>query len=210
MNKFSPRVAAFFAFPILFLTALSSNSHAQQLPNEYKRADIFAFTGFASTNPDYGPRRDTGALIGVDYTRYVLRPPFAPSLELRANFLSGPIVNEHSYLIGPRIRANLGRYHPYGNFLIGLGQLNYAPSAEPLPGYTHDSGRVFSTGGGIDIDIYRNFQLKADIQHQSWNLGINTVVVPDGRAFTLSPTPITLGISYRIPFRPYISQQDVH
>jgi hypothetical protein len=90
------------------------------------------------------------------------------------------------------------RLHPYVNFLIGEGYIVF--NHPFIPGYTQDNSVIKALGAGIDVDVYRNFLVKGDFQNQLWNFGNN---------FTLSSKAWTLGVAYRIPFKPHLSQQYV-
>jgi hypothetical protein len=190
--------ALFTVFSLILLPA--PHLHAQNIPTEYKTADVTAFLGYADTNTDYSVQHDTGLVFGVDYTRY-FRFPVIPSIEARAMLLNGPVVDQHTYLVGPRFQMDFlqRRLHPYVNLLIGEGYMYY--HFPPSPGYTQDNSIIEALGAGIDVDVYRNFLIKGDFQNQLWNFGDN---------FTLSSKSVTIGVAYRIPFKPHLSQQYVH
>ncbi|MES2394013.1 MAG: hypothetical protein V4555_20430 [Acidobacteriota bacterium] len=155
--------------------------------------DISIFAGYTNVVPDYSYQRDTGVAFGANITRYY-HFPIKPSLELRANLANGPIVNETFYLFGVRGQVDMfhDRIHPYMDFLIGPGFIHYNFVPVPSnPSYRGDNGVVKSPGGGVDFDVYRHFQLKADFQGTFWKIGKND---------TLTPQILTFGVVYRIPF----------
>lgn len=200
-----PRIRFFtlgsLAALLLLLVLPSPRASAQAYATAEKKADIFVFGGFSDTSPDYGPTWNKGATVGVDYTRY-LKWSYVPSLELRATFGNGSTVNEHTYMGGLRVHKRIfRRFAPYADALFGLGTITY-PERGSGGTIIHvdDSGFAYSLGGGVDIGLVHNFMLKADFQQQFWNLGENTVEVPSGANFTLSPKVLTIGVSYRIPF----------
>lgn len=195
-------LALCFLFPAL------RPARAQRIYAAQKGADIFVFGGYTYDKPDYGPDYVTnnGVSLGADFTRY-FGWKISPSLELRYTNVSGPVVKESTISGGFRGLVDLKqRFHPYIDILGGAGTITYVQP--PIPGYPPDHGFVLSYGAGVDIDIYRTFQLKADFQQQSWNLGQNYVTVPSGANYTLSPIAITLGVSYRIPFHSYVGPQN--
>jgi len=153
--------------------------------------DASVFVGYTRTYPDYGQVTNPGVTFGFDFAHY-FKFPIVPSLEARANISNGTIVNEKTFLFGVRADPKLhGRFHPYGTFLIGPGTLHYVlPNG--FPGYTGDNSVVKSIGGGIDFDVYKHFQVKADVQYQFWNFGSN---------YTLTPTTYLIGVTYRLRSR---------
>ncbi len=164
-----------------------------QAPSTASRsADISVFAGVQIANPAYGPNNAGGAALGLDYTRFFPRLPVQPSFELRANFNSNSFVAEHSYLVGLRAAYPLGRVVPYVDFLVGPGEIHYPQNI----GYTGDNSIVYNYGGGIDLTVTHNFDLKLDLQGQRWNTG----------TYNFTPTLGTVGVVYHIPFRKQYGQ----
>jgi outer membrane autotransporter protein len=60
--------------------------------------------------------------------------------------------------------------------------------------YTTADSTVFSYGGGLDVDVFRQYQLKLDMQQQYWLLGDQP----------FKPWIATVGVTYRFHFRDYI------
>ncbi|WP_263371724.1 hypothetical protein [Granulicella cerasi] len=173
---------------------------AQAVYTAEKGANIFVFGGYNYVKPDFGPDsyHNNGVMFGADYTRY-FGWRIAPSIELRYQTSSGQVVKESTISGGLKFGADFHqRYHPYVDFLAGLGTLHYV--VPPVPGYPDDHALAYTFGGGLDIDVYNNFALKLDVQSQSWNLGENLTIKPQGGDFTLSPFVATIGVTYRIPF----------
>lgn len=185
---------------LLALTAAPlASSFAQAVPTATKSADFSIFFGYATVQPDYGPYRNSGGVLGANFTRY-FHFPVAPSVELRANFANGTTVNERSYLIGLRAQADLlARVHPYANFLAGPGNIHFN---FPSDGYTGDNSVVYSYGGGADLDLLNNFAAKVDFQEQHWRLGVGT-------GNTFHPNLLLFGVTYRIPFQPHVHQGEI-
>lgn len=167
----------------------STQLNAQATTTASKTTDVAVFGGFSTVTPDYGEDRDNGFTFGASATRY-FKFPIKPGVEARYTFSQGPLVNEHFLLFGARAQYDYKRFHPYADFLVGHGSMGYN-FANP----TNDSsgGFVKSPGFGVDIDVFRNFQLKADYQHEMWNLG---------SSYSLSPNIVTFGVTWRIPFKP--------
>jgi hypothetical protein len=191
------RAAMFMAVACVTLV-LSSQAHAQRREAQATRdAEISVFAGYTNAAPDYGRFRDNGATFGADYTRYLHRL-VSPSVEVRANFVTGTTVSESNFLAGFRLQADAKRFHPYVDALFGLN--HFTINTPVNPNYTHDNAFAKSFGGGINFDIYMSFQAKVDVQYEMLNYG-NNVTIPNNADFTLTPTYITGGIVYRLPFR---------
>lgn len=178
--------------------ALTPPAAAQSLSTASKSAEISAFGAYMGGTPDYGPYTLKGFSAGADFTvfpHFVLKP----ALEIRGNVLSASAVTEKTVLFGPRAQIDWrGKFHPYGGFLIGGGEILFHPS--PYPGYLGDRSKVYSYGGGINIDIAYHLAAKFDFQQQSWNLGSNSDAASSG-SFTLAPRTLLIGVTYTLPFR---------
>jgi hypothetical protein len=201
----------FFLLACLAIFACISSPervHAQSMPAESKGMELSAFAGFVAVHPDYYTANNTGAAAGLAFTRFFERLPVDPSLELRGTYASGPAVTERTVSGGLRVSKRFRRYHPYVDLLVGVGSIVYA--TDPAPFEHEDRGLEYTFGGGIDIDIIRNFRARIDIQRQSWNLGQNNTLKPQGGDYTLSPTAFLIGVTYVIPFRPHLSFRDLH
>ncbi len=193
-------------FPVRLLLVLSLggivghlSARAQALPTATRGAEINAFGGYAFTTPDFGPAAKTGFMAGADFTLF---PPlhFDPSVEVRFTEAHANAISEHSLLAGPRLQKDLanGRLHPYVDVLFGTGTIDYHPVLHT--GEPSDSGRALSYGGGIDFSISRRLSVKMDFQQQSWNLGANQFLKPQGGDYTLTPRAYTLGVTYHFMF----------
>jgi hypothetical protein len=192
-----------FASPSLFLLApvlalalfgpspVSSRVAAQAIPTAAKSLDIGVYGGYINSNSDYGPYRNTGEAFGIDFTQQ-FHFPIVPSLEARINLTNGPAVAERTYLPGIRGEYTLLHVlHPYAAAFVGPGTITFNFANH---GYQGDSSVVYSMGGGLNLDVTRNFGVMADFQYQHWSLGQND---------TLTPALLLFGVTYRIPFRPY-------
>jgi hypothetical protein len=186
---------------VLFVLAALGNTHAawgQTSATASKQAEISAFAGFTNSASDYGTQRNNGVTLGADYTRF-FRWPVVPSFEVRGSYTTGLLITEESILFGLRLEAPIRRrYHPYADILYGGTKIDF--KFPPNPTYTSDQTSALSIGGGVNIDIVRQFQLKLDYQRQFENFGPNGTQ-PNNADFTLTPGAYTLGVVYRIPFR---------
>jgi opacity protein-like surface antigen len=191
---------------VLGSIGFTGSAKAQANFTAQRPADITVFGGYGHTTPDYDAGHDNGVTLGAEYNRsFGWR--VIPGLEVRANLNSGPAVTENSYVFGPRAHMNFHRFHPYADFLVGLGRATYPEYFLNGVAQVQDTGLVYTYGGGVDYDLVKGFALRADYQGSSWNLGKNLVAKPDGSNFTLSPTTVTIGVSYRIPFKNWTGQK---
>jgi len=182
-NKFT-----WLSITTFFILAGATHLAAQATPTATAPLDISAFAGFSAIRPDWGNNTNPGVTFGFDLA-HKFKFPVIPSLEARANLASGSIVNERTYLLGVRAEPILhSRFHPYGDFLVGPGNIHYV-AYSGYPSYVGDNSVVKSMGGGVDFDLYSHFQIKVDAQYQLWNFG---------SSYTLTPTVYTFGINYRL------------
>jgi hypothetical protein len=183
-----------FTLSLFLWAALNAPlARAQKDGTVTKSAEISAFAGFTNIDSDYGTRNN-GFTIGADYTRF-FHFPIAPSFEVRANHTSGISLTEESILFGLRLEAPFRqRFHPYATALFGGTKIFF--KFPPTTTYTYDQTSAISLGGGIDVDVTRNFRAKFDYQQQFEDFGANAFN-PD---FTLTPSGFTAGVVYRIPF----------
>jgi opacity protein-like surface antigen len=207
-QKLDVRYLSLLLFAITFFVA--PRVLAQSKITADKSMDVSVFGGYLFTDPDIGRRSDrgNGISVGADVTRY-FGWRVAPSLEVRSNYAAAPFASESTALVGLRLKTDLRRrFHPYADFLIGGGRIAF--TNPPAPGYKSDKSLVYDLGGGMDIDVHRNFAAKVDFQGQSWDMGISpSVTGSQTKRFTLVPVGLMVGVTYRIPFRPYNRQSDV-
>ena len=198
MKHLAPCSSVVLGFVLALATALGAPCRAQNDPTAVKGSDISAFFGYENAGPAYGPNRNSGEGFGSNFTRYFPRLPIEPSLEARVNLTNGTDVKERTYLIGLQAKANFFRhYHPYADFLVGTGTIHFNTRAT---GYIGDNSKIFNYGGGIDIDLVKHFQFRADYQRQTWSLDQST---------SFQPSILMFGLNYTIPFRDYKSQGDL-
>jgi hypothetical protein len=209
-QKIEVRFASLLLFAVMFF-ATSRTLPAQSKVTADKTMDISVFGGYLYTDPDIGRRSDrgNGVSVGADLTRY-FRWRVAPSLEVRGNYAAAPYATESTALFGLRLKTDLRHiFHPYADFLVGGGRIVF--TNPPAPGYLKDKSLVYDLGGGVDIDVHRNFAAKIDFQGQSWNMGISpSVTGSQTNRFTLVPVALMVGVTYRIPFRTYNRSTEPH
>jgi opacity protein-like surface antigen len=122
-----------------------------------------------------------------------------PSFEIRGTYPidNGTISSQKNFLLGPKVEHPFGRLHPYVDFLIGRGQINYEQGGFVVGDilYISSNTTVYSPGAGVDYNFTHSIDLKADFQYQHWD----TPVVPSG---VIHPVALTLGAVYRFDFNP--------
>jgi hypothetical protein len=182
----------------LILLFSGSLALAQSDPGMYKTESISAFAGFLYDHQDYTGGYNDGVMFGMDFTQHI-HFPVEPSLEARVNIAPGDDIKQNSYMFGPVLNARVGPFRPYGDFLIGLGTINFNHPAYPT--YTHDTSTVYDFGGGVEVALVRGVRLKFDMQYQHWQLGTTNQT-----AFT--PVLASAGLAYTIPFRAFHKQSD--
>ena len=215
MKSVRPAMLTVFMMSILGAAATSPPARAQALVTASKVAEITAFGGYTYTEPDYGPNSVKGFTLGSDFT--IFRSWFVdPSLEVRFNHatgrpinFTGEVITERAILVGPRAQKDYGRFHPYIDFLVGVGHIAYNPPPTFSPNDHGDSGVSLTYGIGTDIDLVHNFSLKLDFQQQNWNLGKNLPFQPDGSNYTLTPRNLTVGVTYHVPFAGLRKQREL-
>jgi hypothetical protein len=187
-----------FAMVVSLIPEGTAKLRAQATPIREKKAELTTFLTYTHVTPDYGPQNNNGVSIGIDYARYMRF--VTPALEFRVKIANGATVDERTYGGGIRVEHQWSRFHPYGDFLISAGTINYHFKNPPITSsgkpYLSDSSVVYTFGGGLDYDVTQNFSARGEFQAEKWSLGGYTPI-------TLAPTTWSLGVVYRIPFRPY-------
>jgi opacity protein-like surface antigen len=184
---------------LILAASCAISAHSQATPTAYRTSDLAVFFEYQSLHTDYGGEVHNGIIGGLDYSRYFLNSLIVPSLELRANYaaenqLSGEQVALGGVRLDLRLRSH-PRLHPYANFLIGAGQIDfvYTP-VTPTGVYTRDNSTVFNYGAGASYGIGHGLELQAEFQHQNWNIS------PGSTKGTLTPASIDAGVRYHVHF----------
>lgn len=156
---------------------------------------LSAFGAATGTYTNILGGRNLGITAGADLAFLSYRR-FRPVLEVRGNypFYNGRINNQRSLLGGLKIERPIGPFHPYANFLIGRGQINY-PIGLLFNNllYLKTVSTVYSPGVGLDYDITDQWAAKVDFQYQHWD----TPAVAGG---VINPKALSAGVVYRFDF----------
>lgn len=180
--------------------SLSSAVFAQTAPTAIQRLQLSAFGGLTGTYTNFLGGRNGGITLGADLT-FMTVPHVKPSFELRgtAPIDDGHIDSQLNFLLGPKVEFRYNRFHPYGDFLFGRGQITYQ-NGGVLYGntlYLKTPSAIYSIGGGLDYQITDRWGAKADFQYQHWH-------TPFYGYSPIHPKAITFGVTYRFDFNhPY-------
>jgi hypothetical protein len=194
LNKTFALVALFLSLPFLTLTG-----HAQSRPTATQLFDLSAFAGATGTFTDIKGGKNFGITAGVDLTYLKLRM-FRPAIEVRGTYPlhDGSIDSQKNFLIGPRVEHDFGRFHPYVNFLVGRGEIDYRAGVLPIGDQffiISTVSTIYSPGGGLDYRLTPHVDVKGDIQYQHWDS-------PASSSGTIHPVALTLGAVYHFDFNP--------
>jgi hypothetical protein len=186
-NRLSSRFAYFIAFVGFALLAASPRQMLAQAKSSADRDDgLSAFATASHVYTDYG-HDEYGYTVGGDLTRYMRF--LTPSIEARFTHSNDDAVQENSFAGGIKAEKPIRRFHPYADFLVGYGTINFIGGP---PTYNHDNSVIYDVGAGVDYRINRMFLVKVDAQQQFWKLG--------SANHELEPYNVSVGVVYRIPF----------
>ncbi len=181
--------------PILSVALLLSATHlfAQVNPAGFERTvPLKLGLGISDFSTDWAGRI-SGPSLWADWSFHQV-PAFLNGLgvEIEARDLNYartahvPTLRFDTAVAGPIYAFSQHRaIRPYGQFLIGLGSMDF-PSSNKR--YTHDTRTIFEPGGGVEFLIASRVQLRAAYEYQFW---------PDMFGHhALNPNGFTLGTAY--------------
>ncbi len=190
-TKLSVKLALFTA-----VSALTHTASAQAAPAGSQKLQFSAFVAATGTFTGLEGGKNLGITAGADLTFLGFRR-FRPAFEARGTYPidKGQISSQKYFLLGPKVEYPLGKLHPYADFLIGRGQIDYhAPGfvfGDTL--FINSNTAVYSPGVGLDYNLTHNLAIKGDVQFQHWD----TPVTASG---TIHPTALTFGVVYNFDF----------
>ncbi len=122
-----------------------------------------------------------------------------PALGFRYNYSNGNFGKEVTYMFGPELHYEYGKFRPYGMIMFGKGDVTY-------PTKFVDDSIVYQFGGGVDYHLTHRWSLRLfDFQYQLWNLGTHEYpagALPGQPAValdtTLRPYSLNFGIMFRV------------
>jgi hypothetical protein len=206
MEKFEDRMkqirilATLTLFSAIF--SLACAGRAQSRPTASQQLDLSVFAAGTGTFTRIAGGKNLSFTAGADLTYLPLRL-LRPSLEIRGTYPvdTGHIDSQKSFLVGPKVEHPFGRFHPYVDFLIGRGEIDYhndlftAGAIE----FLSSTSTVYSPGGGLDYTLGKGIDVKADIQFQHWDVPLWTTPFPSPGV--VHPVALTFGGVYHFNFR---------
>ena len=188
---------AILALAALILMA-DPSAFPQSMPTATQQLQLSAFAAGTGTFTNLEGGKNLDITAGADLT-FLSFHLFRPAFEIRGSYPidSGHISSQKSFLLGPRVEYPLGRLHPYADFLVGRGQIDYLNGGFPVnccSAVLISNTFVYSPGVGVDYGLTHHLAFKADVQFEHWN-----TPVPAG---AIHPTALTLGVVYLFNFNP--------
>ena len=212
--------AALGAALVLFLGIEPSIARAQASASATatQQLTLSAFGGGTGTYTNLLGGRNLGITAGADLA-FMSFHRYRPVLELRGTYPThnGQVDAQKNFLGGLKIERPIGRVHPYVDFLVGRGGIDYQHGGLQIGSiiFLSSTSTVFSPGVGLDYDVTPHWAVKADFQYQHWDVPFATlngapapitiVTTPAGSfqattTGTLYPKVLTLGAVYRFDF----------
>jgi hypothetical protein len=188
------------AFGCVFATAQAGPTAVRRIqPSAFVMVNG-TFTGLESNGvTSFQGGRNLAFAAGGDFGfyapgRYSLAAEVRGSIPMN----SGDIVGEKSILGGLRFSREPAGDHalpirPYVDILFGRGQLNYQNGGYVTPYFIllSNNSNTLEAGGGVEMDVARNFSVKLDAQVQTWKTPIPGVD-------TLYSKHAGVGVTYRL------------
>lgn len=179
------------------LAAVASGAWGQAAPTAVAGVQFSVFGGVNGTYTGVGLGRDLGITAGGDATfRQFLG--FNPAIEVRGTFTvdKGSVDGQKNLLAGLVLEKHLGRIQPYGDILVGGGEIDFVtpyPNPDDTVLYVQTASTVISPGVGANLFVSDHWAFKADFQFQHYSSPVTTSGSVYSKAFTL-------GLTYRLPF----------
>jgi hypothetical protein len=182
----------------IIITSLTYVAAGQAVPAGIQKLQLSAFAGGTGTFTDFHGGKNLGITGGADLTFLAFRL-FRPSFEIRGTYPidSGHISSQKDFLLGPKVEYPIGPFHPYADFLIGRGAIDYNNGGFAFGNtlYLNTNTLVYSPGVGLDYYLTHNLAVKADAQFQHWD-------TPATSSGVIHPTALTLGLLYSFDLNP--------
>lgn len=164
----------------MLAAGFASALHGQATISTASRtADVQVGLGISAANPDYSPAHFYGGTI---YATVDFREHFGAELNIRQlNTTEANKLSERTYEIGGRYVRHYGIFHPYARLSVGRGVFNFLNDSANL------AYNMYSAGLGVDVNVTRKINARADYEYQRWSS-----FPPRG----LQPNIITVGAAY--------------
>lgn len=210
--------ALFALVAFMTLQARPAQAQASADATATQQLALSAFGGATGTYTNVLGGRNLGITAGADLS-FMTFHRYRPVLELRGTYPihKGQIDGQKDFLGGLKVERQFGRMHPYVDFLVGRGQIDYQRTGLRIGSFVFlsSTSTVFSPGVGLDYDVTPNWSIKGDFQYQHWDVPFATsggyplppvfVTTPAGiqqvpETGTINPKVLTLGAVYRFDF----------
>jgi hypothetical protein len=180
----------------------AQTARGQAMPTASQGSNLSVFAGATGTSTGIDQGKNLGITAGADYTIGGFFG-FRPAVEVRGTYPihDGQVDDQKSFLAGVRVERSIRRFHPYGDFLIGRGEINYiSVFAIEYSEYIRTDSTVYSPGAGLEYDLTHHFALRVDAQDQHWDTPVNA----SGSAWAKQGT---VGATYRFDFNHHWKQR---
>lgn len=176
------------------MVTLTNVAQAQAGSTASQQLALSAFG--AGTGTLTGLGKNLAVTAGVDLSFMSFRR-YRPVAEIRGTYPidNGKVAGEKNVLAGLRVERQYGSIHPYVDFLVGRGELDYKGYQVDNFVYLKTTSTIYSPGFGVDYDLTNHWALKGDFQFQRWE-------TPVRASGTIYSKAVSLGAVYRFDFNP--------
>lgn len=135
-----------------------------KVPGEKNEGSNVAYIGFARTFTDFGDEYDFNG-VDVSMTRYLTRRVgVVGEFEFGKN---GPFeATYYAYRGGGRYDFMVGRYRPFGQFLVGGAHMTGLVGVPIVLQERSWSGFSWAGGGGLDMHVTRHWGARVQFMHE--------------------------------------------
>jgi hypothetical protein len=177
---------------LFLLPAVQAQAH-KETAIQAMRLQVYGVGSYV--HPQYGPVQ-TAAGFGVGgavgFTLHHVHR-IEPALDARYMYATNSYLTQDFMGGGLRVTYHAGHFHPFGDVMFGVGNINFKQPSLAFPNYKHDDSNILMFGGGLDYDITQGFALRGEFQQQKWQLAVGNV--------PFYPTSASLGLRYQFHFR---------
>ncbi len=188
-SAMSVAAAGRLCFSLLAVSALALVApalQAQARPTATRAGDLQVGGGFSLGKADYDTPRIRGGSI---YASFDFKEHFGAEIDFhQANTASPDTLYERSYEVGGRYVRHYGIFNPYARLMYGRGVFNYEFNEANLAYNQADAGI------GVDINVARRINVRADYEYQNWFGFKGNLNNPDSSQ--LNPQLFTIGAAY--------------
>ena len=146
-------------FGVFFLLAIPFAAFAQP---EYPPAEVFGGYSYLKANPEDFNLNGWNASVAGNVTDWFgiegdFSGHYGHPLDDFGRSIPGVHIDQHTFMIGPRLAYRAGSITPFGHFLIGAAR---AGTRDDMLGNTSDWALATIIGAGVDINLSRSVALR--------------------------------------------------